>query len=296
VIRRNLEGEPGASDLLLSTIAPSHCNDAAFLEWYIRAGRLGASPASAARIWHSILASTGEEQLLGEVDVPTLVLYRADHMYVSPQASRDAAARIRHVTVVELPGADLFPFLGDVDSVVAEISQHLLGERRVPPPQRILAAVLLTDLVGSTARAASLGDARWKTVLDRHDAVIRATVGRHGGTVVKGTGDGVLALLPSASAALAAADRIRRDLAVESLQARIGIHVGDVDRRGDDISGIAAHIAARVMSVAGADEIVVTDSVVAAAGGAGPRFQPRGEHELKGVPGTWTLWCHFPDA
>jgi len=154
--------------------------------------------------------------------------------------------------------------------------------------------VLFTDIVDSTARAASLGDAKWKALLDRHDGVIRAAVGHCGGTVVKTTGDGVLALLPSASAALTVAERMRRDLAVAELEIRVGIHVGDIDKRGDDISGLAVNIAARAMSKAGPGEIYVTDSVVAATGGPGSQYEPQGSYELKGVPGEWALSRYEP--
>jgi class 3 adenylate cyclase/pimeloyl-ACP methyl ester carboxylesterase len=292
LVRRNLAGEGG--DELLEIIAPSHKFDPSFHDWYLRAGRTGASPAIAARIWESVFSSSPDDQLLDDVDVPTLVLYRGAYRYTPPEAVRQAAARLRRVTAVELDGDDVWPFLGDVDAMVAEISNFILGERRTPPPQRLIAAVLFTDLVDSTARAASMGDAKWKLVLDRHDAVIRGAVGHCGGTVVKGTGDGVFALLPSATAALQVAERVRRELAAEELVARIGIHVGDVDHRGDDISGLAVHIAARVMATAGAGEIFVTDSVVAATGGHGPHFEPQGARELKGVPGTWALYRHEP--
>jgi class 3 adenylate cyclase len=141
--------------------------------------------------------------------------------------------------VVELDGADHFPFLGDVDAVFAEIAHFVVGERRLPPPQRLLAVLMFTDLVASTEHAASLGDTHWKSLLDSHDAVVRAAVGSCGGTVIKTTGDGVLALLPSAGAAVRAAERTRYELATEGLAVRIGIHIGDIDRRGDDLSGIA---------------------------------------------------------
>jgi class 3 adenylate cyclase len=288
LIRRNLAGE-GGGDQLLSEIAPSHWSDPSFREWYLRAGRAGASPANAARIWESVFASYPYGQQLEEIPVPTLVLVRVGQAASPPEGVRAAASLIARVTTVELEGADLFPFLGDVDAVVAEVSHFLLGERRTPPPQRLLAAVLFTDLVDSTARAATLGDARWKSLLDRHDDVIRAAVGHCGGTVVKTTGDGVLALLPSASAALTVAERVRRELAADDLQIRVGIHVGDIDRRGDDISGLAVNIAARVMAKAGTGEIYVTDSVIAATGGPSPHYEPQGTYELKGVPGEWTL-------
>ena len=149
---------------------------------------------------------------------------------------------------------------------------------------------MFTDLVASTAQAAALGDARWKSVLDRHDAVVRAAVGRSGGTVVKNTGDGVLALLPSAGVAVQVARRVRDELAGEALAVRIGLHVGDVDRRGTDLSGLGVHVAARVMAVGGSGEIIVTGSLRIAVTGESATFEPLGPHALRGVPGEWELF------
>jgi class 3 adenylate cyclase len=149
---------------------------------------------------------------------------------------------------------------------------------------------MFTDIVASTERAASLGDTRWKSVLDRHDRTVGAAVGNCGGTVVKTTGDGVLALLPSAGAAIRAAERIRDTLATDGLAVRIGIHVGDIDRRGDDISGVGVHIAARAMATAESGEVVVTASVLASVTGQAATFEPLGAHKLRGVPGAWELY------
>ena len=218
------------------------------------------------------------------------MLHRRDNQFVNDDVLTLAAERIPHATLVELEGRDHFPFVGDVDALVAEIAEFVVGERRLPAPQRLLSAVMFTDLVGSTERAASLGDEDWKSVLDRHDAAVRTIVGRCGGSVVKTTGDGVLALLPSAGVGLRVATEIRRDLAFEGLDVRIGLHVGDIDRRGDDVSGLAVNIASRVMSKGGAGEIVVTGSVVAAVAGQAVAFEPLGTHELKGIPGAWELF------
>ncbi len=203
---------------------------------------------------------------------------------------RLAASHTPDATVVELDGADYFPFLGDVDAIIAELGDFVVGERRLPPPQRIIAALMFTDLVASTERASLLGDSQWKSVLDRHDRSVRAAVGSCGGTVVKTTGDGVLALLPSAGAAMRAAERIRDTLAADGLAVRIGIHVGDIDRRGDDISGVGVHIAARAMASANSGQIVVTASVLAAVTGQAATFETLGARILKGVPGTWELF------
>jgi class 3 adenylate cyclase/pimeloyl-ACP methyl ester carboxylesterase len=286
---RSRANSSGESDMLVA-VAPSRVGDRQFREWYERAGRMGASPSSAPRIWEAVMRCDPRDGLLEQVTAPILVLHRRDNVFAPPDVVPLARERIPHATVVELDGADHFPFVGDVDALLAEIAAFVVGERRLPPPQRLVTAVLFTDLVGSTERAAALGDAGWKSVLDRHDAVVRAIVERSGGSVIKTTGDGVLALLPSAGGCVRAAQAIRRELDAEALEARIGVHVGDVDRRGDDVSGLAVNIASRAMSNAGTGEIVATASVVAAVAGQPVAFEPLGDHHLKGVPGTWPLF------
>ncbi len=287
LIRQNVDG---VASNFLEQIAPSRASDASFRDWYARAGRSGASPTTATKIWGSVFKSRPSDQLFELVQTPTLVLHRRDSTYTPADAVRLAASQIPGATLVQLEGADHFPFLGDVDAVVAEIADFVVGERRLPPPQRIVAALMFTDLVASTERAVSLGDSRWKSVLDRHDRTVRAAVGSSGGTIVKTTGDGVLAILPSAGAAIRAAERVRDELGADELEVRIGIHVGDVDRRGDDISGVGVHLAARVMGFAGAGQIVVTASVRASVTGQATKFEELGSQELKGVPGTWELF------
>jgi class 3 adenylate cyclase len=284
--KANVRGE----DDILTEVAPSRIADRDFRDWFARAGRMGASPSTAPRIWESVLRVHPREARLEHVSSPTLVLHRRDNVFVPADVLALARERIPNATVVELEGSDHFPFVGDVDALLAEISAFVVGERRLPPPQRLIAVVLFTDLVGSTEHAAALGDKGWKSVLDRHDAAVRTIGGRSGGSVIKTTGDGVLALLPSAGICLRAAAAIRRDLATEDLDVRIGVHIGDIDRRGDDISGLAVNIASRAMSKAGAGEIVVTASVVVAVAGQAVTFEPLGAHDLKGVPGTWQLF------
>ncbi len=274
---------------LLARLAPSRAPDPTFREWYERAGRVGASPATAARIWESV-ARSDAEQTLHEVIHPTLVLHRPNNTHVPADAVDCVVETLPQATKVEIDGEDHWPFVGDVDAVVAEVAEFTLGERRVPPPDRLLAAVLFTDLVDSTRRAADIGDASWKLLIERHDRSVRKAVGSCSGRVVKTTGDGVLALFPSAGVAVRAAERIRDDLVADDLRVRIGIHVGDVDRRGDDISGLAVNIAARVMAKAGTSEVVVTDSVVSATAGQVASFASTGTHELKGIPGEWYLF------
>ncbi len=286
----NVRGE----DDILALVAPSRIGDRKFRDWYERAGRLGASPSTAPRIWESVMSTEPRLALLSEVVAPTLVLHRRDNRFATDNVLALAQERIPHAAVVELEGRDHFPFVGDVDALVAEIASFVVGERRLPPPQRLLSAVLFTDLVGSTERAAALGDADWKSVLDRHDVTVRTIVGRCGGSVIKTTGDGVLALLPSAGVCLRAAAAVRTELSAEGLDVRIGVHVGDVDLRGDDVSGLAVNIASRVMSKGGTGEIIVTESVVASVAGQVMTFVPLGTHELRGVPGAWRLFRAEP--
>ena len=286
----NLRGE----DDILTEVAPSRVADREFRDWFARAGRLGASPSTAPRIWESVMRAHPRTALLEQVVAPTLVLHRRDNLFATDNVLHEARARVPHAAVVELEGRDHFPFVGDVDALVAEIAAFVVGERRLPPPQRLLSAVLFTDLIGSTKRAAELGDENWKSVLDRHDARVRTIVGRCGGSVIKTTGDGVLALLPSAGVCLRAAAEVRRDLGAVGLDVRIGVHVGDIDRRGDDVSGLAVNIASRAMSKGGAGDIVVTASVVAAVAGQAVAFEPLGTHELKGIPGAWELFRVAP--
>jgi class 3 adenylate cyclase/alpha-beta hydrolase superfamily lysophospholipase len=285
-VQANIEGNAD----MLEIMAPSRASDPSFREWYLRAGRVGASPATAQRVWQSVWSSPPSEALLDRITVPTLLLHRRENAIVPDDAIAHATSLLADVTVVEVEGQDAFAFSGDVDALVAEIAEFVVGERRVPPPERLLAAVMFTDIVSSTQRAVALGDAAWKQLLDRHDRTVRAAVGRCGGTVVKTTGDGVLAVFPSASGALHAARRLRADLSPDEISVRVGVHVGEIDRRGDDISGLAVNVAARVMALAPDDEIAVTQSVVASTVGQSAEFASLGVHELKGVPGSWELF------
>jgi class 3 adenylate cyclase len=220
--------------------------------------------------------------------VPTLVLHNRDSMNPE-QHVRAVADMIPGATFVQIPGSDTFPIAGDVDALVAEIAQFVTGTPSDLAPQRIVAAVLFTDLVDSTRRAVDVGDEQWRDLLDVHDRAAQQSVLHAGGRVVKYTGDGVLALLPSATAALAAAQSMREELAIRGLHIRAGVHVGDVDVRGDDVSGLTVNIAARIMDRAGAGETLVSESVRSATLGSGFSFDDAGAAQLKGVPGSFLL-------
>jgi class 3 adenylate cyclase len=211
---------------------------------------------------------------------------------LSPAADDDEIlALVDGALRIEVPGDDLLIFGGEVDALLAEVSSFVTGECVIPAPERVLAAVMFSDIVESAQHTSALGDQAWKTMLDTHDHIARASVGRHGGRVVKTTGDGVLALFGSASGAVQASVAMRAALAHEGLDVRVGIHAGDVDRRDDDVSGMAVVIAARVMARAVGGEILVSEAVPPLVVGSHKHFVDRGGHELKGVPGPWRLFA-----
>ena len=248
----------------MATLMPGRQTDPAFRAWQDAAGRAGASPSQAARF--SDKARTDPPVDNTKVTTATLVITRLPPDYVVPREYVGRTAReIPGAQLVELPPGDGFPVGVGVDDVIVEISRYLTGEVRLPAPERQISVVLFTDLVGSTRRAESAGDAAWKRLLDRHDEVNRSVVERRGGEVIKTTGDGILALMPSTTAAVDAAQTIRTQLREDDLEVRIGIHAGDVDRRGADISGLAVNIAARIMASAEPGQILTTSVVAEAA-------------------------------
>jgi DNA-binding NarL/FixJ family response regulator len=160
-----------------------------------------------------------------------------------------------------------------------------------PGSDRVLATVMFSDIVSSTERAAAIGDHRWRELLDRHDAVIRRELARHGGREVKTTGDGFLALFDAPARAIRCAVAIRDGLREEGVQVRIGLHAGEVQLRGDDIGGIAVHIGSRVLAEAGPGDVVTSSTVKDLVAGSGILFVDRGEHDLRGVPDRWRLFA-----
>ncbi len=285
-IRGQIDGEIDP----VARLCPSRADEPGFREWFDRGGQLGASPGMAERTYPQEPHESDDiERAAARVRVPVLVLRRRGNPLSPPAESDPMMAMVAGAVRVDLPGEDLMPWGGEVDALLAEVSRFVTGEHRAPAPERVIAAVLYSDLVGSTDRATALGDARWKQVLDRHDEIARSCVARRGGTVIKTTGDGILATLPSASSALGAARDLRSALRDEHLEVRVGIHVGDLDLRGDDISGVGVVTAARIMSLAGPGDILASSTAVEAANGSSHRFEPRGEHQLKGVAGTWCL-------
>jgi class 3 adenylate cyclase len=192
---------------------------------------------------------------------------------------------------VELPGNDYFLFQGDMNAVIDEMEEFLTGVRRVAEPDRLLATVMFTDIVGSTDRAAELGDKRWRELLDTHDTLVRKQLDEHRGRLIKTTGDGLLATFDGPARAIRSSFAIRDVLKGVDIDIRTGLHTGEVEVRGDDVGGIAVHIGARVMSEAGPHEVLVSSTVKDLVAGSGITFEDRGSHRLKGVPDEWHLYA-----
>lgn len=277
-------GEEGGT-----TVNPVRGRDPAFREWHDRAGRLGASPSQATRIWDAEFKGASGPMRAHVCSVPTLVITRrSPEQAVPAEYLARPAAELPNATLVELPDGDSFPIGDGVDAVLAEISLFLVGEARLPRPEREVRVIMFTDLVGSTERAESDGDAQWRRLLDRHDATCEQATTHSGGRVVKSTGDGVLAIFSSVSSAVDAARNIQRQLAADGLSIRAGIHVGEVDNRGADVSGVAVNIAARVMSEAAPGQVLLTET--ASTIGAVANVSHVRTTALKGSTEAWPLW------
>jgi class 3 adenylate cyclase len=274
----------------VEVLAPSRADEPAFREWYARAMRLTQSPsmakANAARDFQVDVRA-----ILPLVRVPTLVLHTVANRYVRVAHGRYLAEHIPGARYVELPGdGSILPAL-DPDSFVEEVEEFLTGVRSSPATDRVLATVLFTDIVGSTEQATRLGDQRWRALLDDHDALVRRQLERFSGRLVKTTGDGLLATFDGPARGIRCACAIRDGLKRLGIDIRVGLHTGEVELRGDDVGGVAVHIAARVQALAEPDEVLVSRTVTDLVAGSGVEFTDRGEHDLKGVPGTWKLYA-----
>ena len=228
--------------------------------------------------------------VLPAVNVPTLVIAGRDAL-IPVELAREMAARIPLATLVEVDHASLTLWFGNADAVIAEIEEFLTGSRRELPPDRALATVLFTDIVGSTQHASRVGDVDWRRLHDDHDGMVRRQLERFDGHEVKTLGDGFLATFTGPTAAIRAALAIRDGARQLGLRVRCGLHTGEVELRGDDVAGLAVHIAARVGALAQPGEVLVSATVPMLVAGSGVEFGDRGDHALKGVPGTWKLFA-----
>jgi class 3 adenylate cyclase len=273
----------------LEVSGPSVAQDTDFRDWWIRAGSRGASPGRA-QAMQAVLLRADMRPLLPAVEAPTLVLQRRSDRVVNVGHGRLLGDRIPRAKLVELEGKDNMYWVGDTTSLLDEVEEFLTGVRSGAGTERMLTTIVFTDIVGSTENAASLGDRRWRELLDSHDAALRQQLVTYGGREVNTTGDGIVAAFDGPTRAVTCAIALVDAAARAGVQIRVGIHTGEVERRGNDLAGLAVHLAARVEAQAGAGEVLVSRTVVDLVAGSGIRFTDRGEHALKGVPGTWQLY------
>jgi class 3 adenylate cyclase len=274
----------------LRVVAPSVADDEAFRTWWDQAGNRAASPSMARAVSKAVTESDVRDSL-PRVTAPTLILHREGSTFVPVGHGRYLAEHIAGSRYVELPGADVPYWVGDTAPMLDEIEEFITGVRGHFDAERILTTIVFTDIVGSTKRAAALGDHRWHDLLDNHDRIVRHELDRFGGREVNTAGDGFVATFTTPSVAIDCAEAIVDAVRVLGIEVRAGIHAGEVEVRGADVAGMAVHIGARVAALAGPSEVLVSSTVREIVTGSRRRFAARGEYELKGVPGVWALYA-----
>jgi pimeloyl-ACP methyl ester carboxylesterase len=282
-VRRDWGGPVG-----LAVRAPSRVDDAAFSRWWATYLRMSASPGAAEALTR-MNGPIDVRHVLPVVQVPTLILHRTGDRSLPVEGARYMAEHIPDARYVELDGDDHLPWVGDQDAILDEVEQFLTGVRHGPEPDRVLATILFTDIVGSTERAAGLGDRRWRELLEAHHAAVRRELERFRGHEVDTAGDGFLATFDGPARAIRCATAIRAGVSALGLEVRAGLHTGECELHGDTVAGIAVHVGARVAALAGPSEVLVSGTVKDLVAGSGIEFDDRGVHDLKGVPGEWRV-------
>jgi class 3 adenylate cyclase len=292
--RQDLDGRVAAIKEMWATapspelIAPSRAADEHFRSWYARSARYTVGPDEIADLVRA-LYEADLRALLPSVSVPTLVLHREGDRFIQLGAGRYLAEHISNAKFVVIPGEDHLFYVGDTDACVDEIEDFLTGVRSGAEGDVLTMTVLFTDIVASTEHQTRIGQGEWSRLTDRHDAMVRSALAHHRGHEVKTTGDGFLATFDATGRALRCATEILTGAKDIGLNLRAGVHTGEVEVRGNDIAGLAVTIAKRVCDHAGPGQVLVTETVRTNMVGAGIQFEDEGQHELKGVPGTWRL-------
>jgi class 3 adenylate cyclase len=280
----------------LETDNPRVSHDPVLRQWWLRARRLLVNHETMlAQI--DFAANIDVESVLPALRAPALVLHRRDvnHEYWDIETGRVAAAKIPTARFVELPGSESDIFLGDTGPVLAEIQQFLREPESIPTQDRALATVLFTDIVASTEQLAAGGDEAWRRTMDDHDRTMESLVAAYRGRIVKPTGDGILATFDGPARAVRCAAELLDAAAAQGITLRAGLHTGEIEIRPIDVTGIAVHIANRISDLAEPSEILVSRTVVDLTAGSGLQFEGRGEHQLKGVPGSWPTFAAVPN-
>jgi pimeloyl-ACP methyl ester carboxylesterase/class 3 adenylate cyclase len=288
-------GTPDYCDELLRDDAPSKADDDDFRRWYATRLRLGASPAAAVTLTKMCMEIEARP-ILPSIHVPTLIVHRVGDRDSDIRASRFAAEQIPGAVYVELPGDDHLPWVGDSEAIVVEIERFLTGiwsggGWEEPEPERVLSTVLFTDIVGSSERAAALGDRSWRELLERHHLLVRRQLGRFRGREMDAAGDGFFASFDGPARAIRCAHAIVDAVDKLGLEVRTGLHTGECELIDGKVAGIAVHTGARVAALARPGEVLVSSTVKDLVAGSGISFQERGIHELKGIPGEWRLFA-----
>jgi class 3 adenylate cyclase len=274
----------------LDRYVPSRLDDEAFTRRLSAYFRSAASPGAAVALLR-MNTEIDTRNVLPAIHVPTLVMHRTGDRSVHVDEGRWMAGQIPGARFAELPGEDHMPWVGDQDSVLDEIQEFLTGVRPDREPDRVLATVLVTDIVGSTRHAATLGDRAWCDLLERHHAVVRRELAAFRGREVDTAGDGFLATFDGPARAVSCACRIRDAMKALGLEIRAGLHTGEIELADGKVRGIAVHTGARIASAAQAGEILVSSTVKDLVSGSGIRFEDRGEHTLKDMPRNWQLYA-----
>jgi class 3 adenylate cyclase len=274
---------------------PSLAGDERTLRWVSKFYRSAGSPRNSAVSFENQMRMDARPALSG-IRAPTMVMLRRNYRWVTESQARYIVDRIPGARFVELPGSDASPVWETPDLILDHIEEFVTGQRHGGEPDRILTTVLFTDIVGSTEQAARLGDTAWRALLDQHDETLREQVGLFGGHVADHSGDGSLSTFPSPRRAIECARALHEALAEDALLIRAGVHFGEVEQRADGgVGGVNVHVGARVMALACAGEVLVSHTVRGILTGSLLRFEERGSHELKGVPGTWPIFAVVAD-
>jgi class 3 adenylate cyclase len=275
----------------LGQVFPSVADNPRVCAQLAKVTRASATPRSAAAQLRYVFRELDARPSLPLLQLPTLVMVNANQTTTEYVAlARDTAEHIEGAKYVEFDGVDSMFFVGPNSEVIAEVSEFLTGEREVSETERVLSTVLFSDIVGSTERAAAEGDRHWRSILDAHDDAVRQELDKFKGRAIKHTGDGVLASFDGPARAVRFAQSIRDRVRALGVEIRVGLHTGECEVRGDDLAGLAVHIASRVMGQAGPSEICVTSTVKELVAGSGLSFTDLGEFTLKGVPDEWRLY------